>query len=381
MSQVERPQVSIIIPVRNGGAEFRQCLESITTSDFRDFELIVFNDGSTDGSEQLAVEFGARVFNQNHVTPPAEPIEDLKHCYGPAQGRNQAAEQARADILFFVDADVAVEPTTVGRIVTIFEQSPELSAVFGSYDFAPAKPNFLSQFRNLLHSFVHQTSQANAQTFWAGCGAIRTSAFRQLGGFDGQRYRFPAVEDIELGYRLSEAGHSILLDRELRVKHLKRWSLSGMLVADVLHRAIPWLQILYSQRRMANDLNLKHRSRLSGAFSALSLLCLSLLVVLLPMWIWGQLTGSFDRFPLARHTPWYAGLAALPILAVVILNVDFYLFIYKLRGAWFVLRAIPVHCMFYAYSSLALAVFLIDHHWPSFRRLRKWLGVVSHVQR
>ena len=57
-------------------------------------------------------------------------------------------------------------------------------AVFGSYDLPPRSPNVLSQYRNLFHHFVHQTSNDRATTFWAGCGAVKASAFRAMDGFD-----------------------------------------------------------------------------------------------------------------------------------------------------------------------------------------------------
>ena len=51
-----------------------------------------------------------------------------------------------------------------------------------------------------------------AQTFWAGLGAVRRERFLEAGGFDAGRYPAPAIEDIELGLRLTDAGHRILLD-------------------------------------------------------------------------------------------------------------------------------------------------------------------------
>ena len=57
----------------------------------------------------------------------------------------------------------------------------------------------VSQYRNLLHHFVHQHGHAEASTFWAGCGAIRRAAFDAVGGFDAARFPRPSIEDIELG--------------------------------------------------------------------------------------------------------------------------------------------------------------------------------------
>ena len=83
----------------------------------------------------------------------------------------------------------------------------------------------VSQYRNLLHHFVHQEGNPEASTFWAGCGAVRRAAFDAVAGYDEARFRRPSIEDIELGYRLRRAGYRIRLDRDLQCTHLKRWRL------------------------------------------------------------------------------------------------------------------------------------------------------------
>ena len=94
-------------------------------------------------------------------------------------------------------------------------------AVFGSYDDAPAAAGLVARYKNLYHHYVHQRSGASAQSFWAGCGAVRRSAFLAVGGFDEERYPRPSIEDIELGYRLTDAGYRIRFRPDLMVKHLK----------------------------------------------------------------------------------------------------------------------------------------------------------------
>ena len=69
-----------------------------------------------------------------------------------------------------------------------------------------------------------QNSNADANTFWAGCGAIRRSVFKDVGGFDEKKYKKPSIEDIDLGYRLSQKGYKIFLDKDIQVKHLKSWN-------------------------------------------------------------------------------------------------------------------------------------------------------------
>ena len=123
---------------------------------------------------------------------------------GPAAARNFGSQQARGDMLF-VDEDVVVHRDSIARVAASFENNPGLAAVFGSNDDEPAEKNFLSQYKNMFHHFVHQQSSAEAETFWR-CGAIDRRNFSAVGGFDGIRYRRPSIEDIELGDRMRQQG-------------------------------------------------------------------------------------------------------------------------------------------------------------------------------
>ena len=95
--------------------------------------------------------------------------------------RNLCAQIAQGDLLFFFDADVIIPPDALRQIVVAFQHDPNLTAVFGSYDDMPFESNFLSQYKNLLHHYVHQTANEEASTFWTGCGAIRREIFFKIG--------------------------------------------------------------------------------------------------------------------------------------------------------------------------------------------------------
>src|SRR5262245_42785385 len=140
------PALAVVIPVYNGGRDFERCLRRLCDSRGPAFELIVVNDGSTDGSAALAASFGARVIA--HDRPR-----------GPAFARNAGAEAAGADLVFFLDADVALHPEALARAAARFDADPGLTALFGSYDDRPPAPGLVSRFRNLLHHFTHQQGE------------------------------------------------------------------------------------------------------------------------------------------------------------------------------------------------------------------------------
>lgn len=253
---MSRVTVSIVVPVYNGEAELERCLAGIGASVMAPLEVIVVDDGSTDGSRAVAERFGARVLGTGGRG-------------GPAKARNLGAREAKGDVLFFLDADVVAQPDSVGRVAAAFGAEGDLDALIGSYDDDPAEPDFLSQYKNLLHCYVHQTGREQASTFWSGCGAIRREVFLAYSGFD-ESYGRPAIEDIELGYRLRQANRRMVLDKQLRAKHLKRWTFWNLVKTDILDRGIPWTELILRDRNMPNDLNLQVSQRISVALAFVS---------------------------------------------------------------------------------------------------------------
>lgn len=251
MQQNAQPSmISVIVPVYNGGDALRRCLGAVMESDYPAYECVVVDDGSTDESQAVARELGAQV-----VPSSGGP-------HGPAFARNRGAEAASGEVLFFVDADVVIHRDALSRVARTLVEHPDVDAVFGSYDESPDASEFVSQYKNLFHHFVHQQGNEDGATFWSGCGAVRRQAFFGVAGFDEKRYPRPSIEDIDLGYRLRAAGSRILLNKEIQAKHLKRWTLRGMTESDVFDRAIPWTLLILRDRNLPNDLNLRLSQRM-----------------------------------------------------------------------------------------------------------------------
>jgi GT2 family glycosyltransferase len=186
---------------------------------------------------------------------------------GPARARNLGAADAAADVLVFVDSDVEVHPDALQRLAARFAAEPDLDAVFGAYNDEPADPGLASRYRNLLHHHVHTGAPGEAETFWAGLGAIRREAFEAAGGFDAARFPVPSVEDIELGMRLRRRGARIALDPEIRGRHLKAWTVRTMIATDFRRRGVPWARLLLGDGGGSTALNLGWRRRASAAAS------------------------------------------------------------------------------------------------------------------
>jgi GT2 family glycosyltransferase len=290
----------VVVPATDEPAGLSHCLAALEASEHRPDELIV----------------------------QREPA----YC-GPAAARNLGAASTTADVLVFVDSDVEVHPDTLTRIRERFSADPALTAVFGAYDDDPADPGLTSRYRNLLHHHVHAGAAGEAETFWAGLGAIRRDAFEAAGGFDADRFPEPSVEDIELGMRLRRQGARIVLDPGIRGGHLKAWTLRTMVATDFRRRGVPWALLLLRDGGGSTALNLGWRRRASAAA----------LVALL-----GTLLARRPR------------LAAAALLASLILDRDLYALLARRGGPQLLLAGIGLHQLHQltAAASVPTALFL-----------------------
>jgi glycosyltransferase involved in cell wall biosynthesis len=314
------PEISVVIPVFNGGSQFTRCLDSLYATIGVDWECVVVDDGSTDNTAAQVQGRGARVVRASDT------------AQGPGNARNIGVSAASAPLVMFLDADVLVRPDTLSRFVTVFAEDPNLAAAFGSYDADPDVKTTSSDYRNLLHHYTHQTGQEDASTFWAGCGAVRRDIFLEVGGFD-PAYDRPCIEDIDLGYRLRMKDLPIRLVKEIQVKHLKHWTLWKMIKTDIRDRALAWTELIVRSGYAPTDLNLNRASRASA-------MCVHLLLL----------------FLLLHYVDRHAWMGCAVLMAIlVVLNRGLYVFFMRRRGVWFTLKVLPLHWLYFLYSSQTFA--------------------------
>ncbi len=322
------PTLSVIVPFYNAEATLAAALAPLLAMLARGevAEIIGVDDGSTDASVALANGAGdVRVVRRTVRA-------------GPAAARNTGSKEARGDYLWFVDADVVVADDAARVLNALLaEFGPE--AVIGSYDDAPAARNFLSRYKNLVHSYYHHRGRRQASTFWSGCGAVRREVFAARGGFDAARYPFPSIEDIDLGYRIRAAGGTIVLEPALQGKHLKEWRFVNLMHTEVFRRAIPWSLLMMERKELTDDLNVGRGERLRAV---LALLCLVALAA--------ALLGVLPAWP-----------AIALVAASVVANRALIGFFGVRGGAVFAARAFLYHQFYYLYSSASFAAAALQH--------------------
>jgi len=215
-------EISIIIPCFNSQLTLGRCLQSVFASSFKDFEVILVNDGSDDKTTEIGKSLPIKIL-------------DLPKNRGAAAARNKGAKLAKSKILLFLDADVLVKKDSLKIVSDHFHQNPGTAVLQGIYDRKIASKNLFSIYKHYHHIYKFSKIKGkfilSASSF---CLAVKKSVFDQIGGFDN---RFPAQsagEDVELGLRLRKNGYPILLERRLKVTHLKSYTLSSFIRSEFI---------------------------------------------------------------------------------------------------------------------------------------------------
>src|SRR5205085_370518 len=114
---IRNPLVTVVIPVFNGEKYLEQTLQTVFAQSFQDFEIVVVDDGSTDGTSDILRKYSDRLVcvTGNHR--------------GPAASRNQGLEVARGSLIAFLDADDLWLPHKLERQVAIALAKPECGLI------------------------------------------------------------------------------------------------------------------------------------------------------------------------------------------------------------------------------------------------------------
>jgi glycosyltransferase involved in cell wall biosynthesis len=309
MKETSSTQVSVVIPVRNGYAYLKDAVSSVINQSFCDFEIVVVNDGSTDGD-----------YNSLTSVDPRIRVLHLTGC-GVSTARNYGLREARGDLIAFLDADDVWFPGKLDAQVNYMREHPEVGVVFGAFQKWEAGPsgNFPSA-SSLMSDCSALDRPAVARSGWLytrllmgllvgmNTALVRRSLVNTIGGFNtslvqAEDYDFwikasrvaemHALDGAVALYRIHPASamHRLTLDNAL-VNVLgaarQRWGLSGpggdTLDTKAFQLRIAQIQfdhgyvhfwhgdIVVARQAFRSALQAGFRSRRSAAYLALSYL-------------------------------------------------------------------------------------------------------------
>jgi glycosyltransferase involved in cell wall biosynthesis len=228
------PRVSVIIPAYNAAWCVRRAVDSVLAQDYRDYELIVVDDGSRDDTAAVLAGYGValRVVSKSNG--------------GLSSARNAGIAAARGEFVAFLDADDWWMPAKLTRQVALMDVRPDL--LFCSTASAVQTPagERLADWRCGAGPVAALESIFAANAYVAGSGSAvlaKREAFARAGGFDES---LRSLEDIDMWMRLAVLGGFACIDEALAIIEKSANSMSGNL--DVMRAAA--IRVMRKNRRL-----------------------------------------------------------------------------------------------------------------------------------
>ena len=322
------PRLSVVMPVYNAEHTLGECLERLFQSSYRDFELVLVDDGSTDRTRAIASQFPVRI-----VTTSGR--------VGPAAARNLGARVAEGDVVFVLDSDVMVRPDTLAVLMERFETDDRIDGLVGVQAAAMRFRNLPSQYKNLWMRWTYLRRTGDVPLFYTTAAAIRREVFLRAGGFD-HGYGTPNVEDTAFGQKLRRLGVRVQVQPDLEVEHVKHYSLGSMLATD-FRRAVSLTRLKLRHRR---DLA-ENDTSVPGSY-----------IVSIPLAVFGAVALAAG---LVLRLPLVAGMGGLAGVGVVALNREFLDQIRRSEGILMACGAAPLLWLELLVSAAGAVVGLVGY--------------------
>ena len=206
-------KISIAIPTYNAQDSLAECLNAIRASTFKDLEVIVVDDCSTDNSREIASAYHVKLITN----------DDEKNR-SAARARNMGIQEATGDIILFLDSDVIIPKDLLQNVHDILRDRPDISAVQGVYQAKPYYQDIFSRYKHYIFSFRgHKDDRSFVSYIHTACAAGRKEVFKKYKFNENLNRR----EDIDYGLRMSKDGHLIYVDSDIAVNHKKKFTLKS----------------------------------------------------------------------------------------------------------------------------------------------------------
>ncbi len=213
----EPVKVSVLLPVYNAAEYVAEAIESILSQTFEAFELLIIDDGSTDGSADIVARYAQEDHRIRYIS---------RENRGLVRTLNELAEMARGEYLARMDADDVSLPDRFQLQVSRLDADSSLS-VLGTYWICTDEagyPIFVPQ-PPLDHADIDELNLCGVAALSHPTVMMRLDHFRAVGGYDS---RFETAEDVDLWLRLAEYGRLANIDAILLRYRMLETSISGI---------------------------------------------------------------------------------------------------------------------------------------------------------
>ncbi len=202
-------EVSVVLTVYNEERNIEDFLDSLRDQSYKDFELIIIDDGSTDSTLEIIDKYKDKLRIK---------ILQLEHV-GRRKALNKGIASSKKGIVITLDADEIIDKSCVKNLVRSFED-PCVGAVGG---FVESYGNtWFSRGKNILNKIIFNAEKRRKVTrIWSGCAAYQKGIIEELGGLRVDS----VVEDTDISIKIQKAGYKVLLIDEAIVSHKERESI------------------------------------------------------------------------------------------------------------------------------------------------------------
>lgn len=211
----EKPLVSLVIVNHNAKEYSELCLNSVLNSDYPNFEIIIVDNGSEDGS----LEF----FREISKSKPNINVIRNEENRGPSAARNQGIEKAKGKYVAFLDNDTTVHPLWLNEAIKVFESNSKIGAcqckliLLGTDNVIDSVGEYLGQFGFLVHVVTPGEEKDvgqydNITEIFAAKSAgmiARKDVLNKIGGFDDDFFIY--AEESDLCWRVWLQGYRVVL--------------------------------------------------------------------------------------------------------------------------------------------------------------------------
>src|SRR6266545_4309085 len=200
------PRISVIVCSYNGERTLRDCFEGLLRLDYPNFEVIVVDDGSCDGTAALGREYGFRVISTDGQ--------------GLGSARNTGLDAATGEIVAYLDDDAYPDPHWLTYLAAAFLRTPH-AGIGGPNIAPPGDGSIAACVANAPGGPVHVLLSDSEAEHIPGCNAaFRKDSLEAIGGFD-PRFRV-AGDDVDVCWRLQERGWTLGFSPSAVVWHHRR---------------------------------------------------------------------------------------------------------------------------------------------------------------
>jgi GT2 family glycosyltransferase len=207
------PKASVVVCTYNNEATLRDCFDGLKTLEYPDYEVIVVNDGSTDGTDDITREYGFRLISTENR--------------GLANARNAGLRAATGEIVAYIDADARPDPYWLAHLATAFQKGVHVG--IGGPNIPPAGCSETAEcVASAPGGPIHVLLSDDIAEHIPGCNmAFRKWSLEAIGGFDPQFHI--AGDDVDICWRLQEQGWTVGFSPGAVVWHHRRERVSGYL--------------------------------------------------------------------------------------------------------------------------------------------------------